>query len=333
MQSAHIRDVASAMRVVSNNYDEIAWIRFLKLWEGIGDVTASKIIADILSLESFEKIVNYLQKSNNKNIIKAIPETLERVYQCIYNVPKAMREALESMDTILQKKYKDEWNYRVNDFDVLEEVAKSTGSISEFITEYILDPRAETTLKMGSDIKLDGVILSTIHSAKGLEAKNVHIIGVNPNAYPSIRTIKQGEDAIEEERRCLYVAITRAKDNLKLYRNAKSLHTQFDKDEEEIKIRGRYISKTPEGKEVLVLRNANDTISVLNQQIKQFEEYSFENFKQNFEATESQAEKLYFLNKLPAELVETIISEKNKLEKEISFEQTEPAKLPDFNFE
>lgn len=333
MQSAHVRDVASAMRVVANNYDEIAWIRYLKLWEGIGDITASTIIANILNLESFEKIIIYLQNSNNKNIIKAIPETLERVYKCIYNVPKAMREAMDSMSIMLQKKYKDEWNYRVSDFDVLEEVAKSTGSISEFITEYVLDPQAETTRKGGADIRLDGVILSTIHSAKGLEAKNVHITAVNPNAYPSVRTIKQGEDAIEEERRCLYVAITRAKDNLKLYRNSKSLHTQFDKDEEEIKIRGIYITKSREGKEVIVLKNENNTISVLNKQIKQIEEYSISDFKEIFEETESQSEKLYFLNKLPAELVETIISDRNKLEQETSLEKTEPAKLPNFNFE
>lgn len=333
MQSAHVRDVASAMRVIANNYDEIAWIRFLKLWEGIGDVTASKIITHILSLESFEQIITYLQNSNNKAIVEAIPETLERVHKFIYNVPKAMREAMNAMNIILQKKYKDEWNYRISDFDVLEEVAKSSGSISEFITEYVLDPRAETTLKGGADIRLDGVILSTIHSAKGLEAKNVHITAVNPNGYPSIRTIKQGLDAIEEERRCLYVAITRAKDNLKLYRNSKSLHTQLDKDAEEIKIRGMYITKTLENKEVLVLKIENNTVSVLNQKIKKIEEYSISDFQQNFVETESQAEKLYFLNKLPVELVEIIIPEKDKIQHENDLLQTKPAQLPDFNFE
>ena len=319
--------------MLADNYDEIAWIRFLKLWKGIGDVSASKIIADILSLESFEKIINYLHKSNNKNIIKAIPDTLERIYQCINNVSKAMREALDSMDVILKRKYLDEWDYRINDFDVLEEVAKSTGSISEFITEYVLDPRAETTLKKGTEIRHDGVILSTIHSAKGLEAKSVHIIGVNPSTYPSIRTIKEGKDAIEEERRCLYVAITRAKDNLKLYRDMRSLHTQFEKNDEEIRIQGTYINKTGEDVKVIVLKKEDNTISVLNQKSKQIDKYSIDDFNQNFEELESQAEKLYFLNKLPSELFETILPNKKELQQKRILEQTEPAKLPDFNFE
>lgn len=333
MQSAHVRDVASAMRVVANNYDEIAWIRFLKLWEGIGDVTATKIIYDILSLIRFDDIINYLENSNNKNIIPAISTTLKSVNQQINNPVNAMRNAVESMNGILLKKYKEEWDYRINDFDVLEEVAKSTGSISEFITEYVLDPRADTTLKSGREILTDVVTLSTIHSAKGLEAKNVHIINVNPFAYPSTRTIIEGQDAVEEERRCLYVALTRAKDNLTLYRNARSLHTQFSKDEQEILIRGAYKTKSPEGIEVLVINKNEEIVSILNRNENKIEKYPIEDFKEKFVEIEEQEETLYFLNNLPPELIETVVISKNQVQAEQIIEPTEPAQLPGFNFE
>lgn len=227
MQSAHVRDIVSAMRIVANIYDEIAWIRYLQLWDNIGEVTATKIISQIIVLDTFEKMIEQMERSNVKGMVEDIPITLKKVRQFINNPASAMKEAVNQMQKTLEKKYKEEWSYRVSDFEVLQEVAKSTGSITEFVTEYILDPKAETTLKFGKKTEEDVVTLSTIHSAKGLESKIVHVINVNPFNYPNSRSVKQGEDAVEEERRCLYVALTRAKDKLNLYRFSRSLHTQF----------------------------------------------------------------------------------------------------------
>lgn len=231
MQSAHVRDIVSAMRIVANIYDEIAWMRYLQLWDNIGEITATKIISQIIVLDTFEKMIEQMESSNVKGMIQDIPSTLKSVRQFINNPASAMKEALNQMQKTLEKKYKEEWHYRVSDFEVLEEVAKSTGSITEFLTEYILDPKAETTLKFGKKTENDVVTLSTIHSAKGLESKIVHVINVNPFNYPNSRSVKQGEDAVEEERRCLYVALTRAKDKLNLYRFSGSLHTQFSNSE------------------------------------------------------------------------------------------------------
>jgi DNA helicase-2/ATP-dependent DNA helicase PcrA len=226
MQSAHVRDVVSAMRIATNIYDEIAWIRYLQLWEGIGEVFASRIINEIISLDSLEKMIAQLERSNIKNLKAEISGTLKKVKELLNNPAEAMMAALSQMEETLYGKYKDEWMHRMNDFDVLKEVAMTTTSITEFITEYVLDPKVETTIKQGREINTDAVILSTIHSAKGLEANFVHVINVNPNGYPSSRSIKQGEDAVEEERRCLYVALTRAKDRLNLYRFTRSIQVQ-----------------------------------------------------------------------------------------------------------
>lgn len=237
MQSAHVRDIVSAMRIVANIYDEIAWIRYLQLWDNIGEVTATKIISQIIVLDTFEKMIEQMEHSNLKGMVEDIPITLKNIRQFINNPANAMKEAVNQMQKILEKKYKEEWSYRVADFEVLQEVAKSTGSIAEFVTEYILDPKAETTLKFGNKTEEDVVTLSTIHSAKGLESKIVHVINVNPFNYPNSRSVKQGEDAVEEERRCLYVALTRAKDKLNLYRFSRSLHTQFlDSENKELNL-------------------------------------------------------------------------------------------------
>jgi DNA helicase-2/ATP-dependent DNA helicase PcrA len=227
MQSAHVRDVASAMRIVANSYDEIAWIRFLQLWDGIGEIKASRIIGRVIEMSTFAEMIACLQQFDGMEINAAIPATLAKVREHIHQPARAMEAAVELMQPMLEKKYREEWASRATDFEVLREVARSSGSITEFITEYVLDPKAETTFKIGAKETDDAVVLSTIHSAKGLEAEIVHILNINPASYPSSRTILQGEDAIEEERRCLYVALTRAKNSLKLYRNIRSLHTQY----------------------------------------------------------------------------------------------------------
>lgn len=333
MQTAHVRDVASGMRVVANNYDEIAWIRFLQLWDGIGEVSATKIISDILTLSSFVDILRYLRHSKFRNLIHTVPDILEVIYEHINSPANAIREAVDSMNDLLSKKYKEEWTYRITDFEVLEEVAKSTGSISEFITEYVLDPRADTTLKVGREIDKDVVTLSTIHSAKGLESKFVHITNVNPFTYPSTRTIKEGEDAVEEERRCLYVAMTRAKDHLNLYRNVRSLHTQFNNDEEEIRLRGTYRTKTPDGVQVLVINSESESVTVFNKTSKKTEVISKTEFNQNFEDDGKQELSLYFLNRLPSDLVEIVVPERDKIKSEAVSVKTDPATLPDFDFD
>lgn len=223
MQSAHVRDVASAMRIVANHKDELAWMRYLTLWNGIGDVTASKIIGKILETNSLEDSLMVLmeEKIDNK-----ISEVLIDISDCMNNVVMAIEGALRGMEKLLKRKYESQWvEWRKNDFSILKEVALGCGNISEFIAEYVLDPKAETTRK-GQSQKEDCVILTTIHQSKGLEAERCYIVNVSPFSYPSSRSVNQGEESIEEERRCLYVAMTRAKDSLFLYRNVLTAHVQ-----------------------------------------------------------------------------------------------------------
>ncbi len=128
------------------------------------------------------------------------------------------------MEVRLKEIYKDEWEWRKQDFDVLCEVAVGTSGIMEFVSEYVLDPKLETTVKQGEAGEKDNVILTTIHSSKGLESSICYLLKASPASYPTTRAVENGVEAIEEERRCLYVALTRAKDELHIYRNIHSHH-------------------------------------------------------------------------------------------------------------
>lgn len=221
MQSRHVRDIVSPLRIVANFRDEIAWMRYLMLWKGIGEITASRIIAVVVMAETLSQSISALAK---QNLQKEITQTLESIADMQSFPSNALKKTYEIMEPRMKEIYKDEWDWRKTDFPILEEVALNVGGISEFISEYVLDPKLETTTKeKGKDD--DCCILSTIHSAKGLEAANCYIVNVSPAAYPTPRAVLNGEEAVEEERRCLYVAMTRAKDRLYIYRNLRSIHT------------------------------------------------------------------------------------------------------------
>lgn len=214
MKSRHIRDVVAAMRIIANYKDSLAWHRYLQLWNKIGPATAVSLSEYMVNAENLEQAL-YILKT--KKIDKRVWEVLEAAFPYISSPAEMINEILTLMDLRFAEIYKEEWlNWRKQDFAVLEEIASNTTSVTEFITEYILDPALESSF-LDADKPKECVILSTIHSAKGLEADVCHLLNVTPYSYPSKRAVKEGDDSIEEERRCLYVALTRAKNELILY--------------------------------------------------------------------------------------------------------------------
>lgn len=227
MQSAHIRDVVAPMRIVSNYQDEIAWMRYLRLWKGIGEITAARIIGDLIIEENLDEC---LYKLMNMNLQEEIYSTLLSISDLQYNPSESITKALESMSERLHEIYKEEWTWRKDDFQILKNVALSSGSVNEFISEYVLDPKLDESLK-NSGKDENHCILSTIHSAKGLESALCYVTNVSTFSFPTSRAILNGEDAVEEERRCLYVALTRAKDRLYVYRDIASIHVSSGENE------------------------------------------------------------------------------------------------------
>jgi DNA helicase II / ATP-dependent DNA helicase PcrA len=219
MESAHVRDVLSVLRLVANPQDEIGWMRFLTLWHGVGEVTATNVIERILSEDTFEGCISVLVSESK------IPETAALVVNIVKElqgaVSSAISSAVKAMEEVLSEKYKNQdWDRRRRDFRLVEKLAEKHTSILAFIEEYLLDPvhhshvdRLETN---------DVVTLITVHSAKGTESKVCYVINVSPGAYPSQYALGD-EDEVEEERRVLYVALTRAKDDLIVTRHSYNL--------------------------------------------------------------------------------------------------------------
>jgi len=213
LQSAHVKDLLCLIRAAGNLHDEIAWMRYLTLWPKIGDVIASRLIATMKQTGSIAKAFSELKNKNeNRQEIINGPEIILKHW----NEPaEALKAGAEFFEQLLSKRY-DEWNARKKDFDLLVKLAERYDSLMRFIEVYTLDPITSTAANRSEN--QDVVTLITVHSAKGIESPVCYIIHAEPGIYPHMRSIGKSDEE-EEERRTLYVAITRAKNELILTRS------------------------------------------------------------------------------------------------------------------
>lgn len=217
LESAHIKDLLSVLRVIANPFDELGWARFLMMYPGVGEVRAAKLIDRVMRIASSgsgkEKGSGYPLGDLVRDPLMpgSAAEVLEAVWATREDVAGAIRTSLSLLQGMLEGRYADKhWDARKRDFDSLVTLAEGRSSITEFVEEYLIDPIHVSQIGPSES---DCVIISTIHSAKGLEAKRVFVSGVHPGNYPHERSVGRLAD-IEEERRVLYVALTRAKDHL-----------------------------------------------------------------------------------------------------------------------
>jgi len=214
LQAAHVKDLLCLIRASASNHDELAWIRYLTLWPRIGDVTASRLISAMKEMGTMNEALNQLSnklKKDQQRIVNG-PKTILKYW----NEPtKALRVGGEFLKPILSQKY-DKWDLRKKDFDLLVRLAERYRSLMRFIETYTLDPITSTVASRLEN--QDVVTLITVHSAKGTESPVCYVIRVEPGMYPHIRSLG-AEDEEEEERRILYVAMTRAKNELILTRS------------------------------------------------------------------------------------------------------------------
>lgn len=207
-KSAHIRDVLSVLRIVANNEDELAWVRYLRLWPGIGEVTANRIVEKILDKPNLPDILNTLAHDSKAG--GECRNTIDLVAVRATSPVEAIRTSTRALEPLLAKRYATDWNRRQRDFVFVEKLAEKHSTILGFIEEYMLDPVYDSVVSVPTE---DAVTLITVHSAKGTEAEVCYAINVSPGSYPSSKSMNS-KDNIEEERRVLYVALTRAKDEL-----------------------------------------------------------------------------------------------------------------------
>ncbi len=206
-KSAHVRDVLSLLRIVRNDKDDLAWMRFLKLWPRIGEKTAEKLINSFYEKSDAKAMQVLSEKIGQKhNAISAYEQTSSNQHPPQVCISKAV----QSLTPILKEKY-DRWNYRRQDLKLLITVSERYKTISDFIDAFTLEPMTSTEIeKLEND---DAVLLITVHSSKGTEAPICFVANAKQGTYP--HGLSFGDlDSEEEERRILYVALTRAKNEL-----------------------------------------------------------------------------------------------------------------------
>ncbi len=242
LESAHVKDVLSLLRVSVNPQDDLAWMRFLTLWDGVGDVGASKLAQELIQLPDIEARCQRLERHGKVPqqailILMQLDVLQQHVEACIGLALDALNEQLEN-----NYKTKD-WSRRVKDFDLVKQLARKHHSLGEFLEEYVLDPISISEIDKTPDQDL--VTLITIHSAKGAEQKVCYVPHVSPNQYPHARA--QGDfDDVEEGRRVLYVALTRAENELILTKQNLNLWSQDQYDELGRKIESYFLNDLPQ---------------------------------------------------------------------------------------
>lgn len=229
--AAHVKDVLAYLRVLHNPLDELAWMRLLQFLPRVGAQTASKLFRAAtaataegvtLSPEQANPISRLARAQTNLPAKTAYREALGELVTALQAAEakqtplELYNEALKHYRGLIHAKF-DNADSRLEDLDFLRTVIARYRSLESLLADLALDPITGKEHVAGDEEKWDvePVVLSTIHSAKGLEWPHVYLIAVQDGVLPSHRAINTaGADGtsatLEEEKRLLYVAITRA---------------------------------------------------------------------------------------------------------------------------
>ena len=220
LEAAHVKDVLAFLRVSDNPRDEVSWYRILMLMPGIGDSTARALMASMQERAwDPDAFTHLIAPPRAREAHRALALLLRQLRGLAGGEDGGARVANDITairalyDTVLREKY-DRPEARLADLDQLRTIAAGYPGRGAFLAALALDPPSSTQdLAGGSESESDALVLSTVHSAKGKEWKAVFLIWAVDGWFPSSRAVEE-PDELEEERRLMYVALTRAKDEL-----------------------------------------------------------------------------------------------------------------------
>ncbi|WP_045218819.1 ATP-dependent helicase [Desulfonatronum thioautotrophicum] len=209
-EAAHIKDVLAYLRLVANPADLPAWQRAVAHVKGMGPKTCTRFCQALLEGDQ-KKIAQVEKKFPDVSAAFSLINGLRREKPA---PSPALERILEFYQPMFQERYPDDYPRRQAGLDQLQQIAAGFDDLDALLAELTLESPEE-----GGDADAepeDYVVLSTVHSAKGLEWKAVLVIDLVNGRFPSRHALEQSDD-LEEERRLLYVACTRARDHLALF--------------------------------------------------------------------------------------------------------------------
>jgi len=223
IETSHIKDLTAMLRVIQNPKDAVSWYRILLLHDGIGPKTAEKIVNDIgegrMSFGKFSDAVMEgtvpppQEASKLPANISNLFATLKFISNDKMTPPEKVEHLIQYYKPILRKKY-DDYQKREKDIETFQLITERYRSLNSLLSDLSLDPPTDSMTDVEEGTRDDELLtLSTIHSAKGLEWNTVIITNCLDGRFPSVHAARDPE-ALEEERRLMYVAATRAKEHL-----------------------------------------------------------------------------------------------------------------------
>lgn len=217
LEASHVKDVLAFLRVIENPRDEVSWYRILMLMPGIGDVTARAMMESMAERswdpDAFSHFMPPPRARDAHKNLAALLRRLRGVRSEDASVGEDIDEIRSLYDSILAERY-DRSEPRLADLDQLRVIAAGYPSRSAFLAALALEPPQSTQdLGTGSASDDDALVISTVHSAKGKEWDAVFVIWAVDGWFPSSRSLED-EEQLEEERRLMYVAMTRARNHL-----------------------------------------------------------------------------------------------------------------------
>ncbi|HEX5127703.1 MAG TPA: ATP-dependent helicase [Rhodocyclaceae bacterium] len=214
LEAAHVKDLLAILRWIENPRDRVAGFRVLHLIPGIGPKTAGKVLEEIASeLDPLAVIEAFAPPAQARQAWMDFVGMVRAVREANTVWPAELERIRRWYEPHMERKH-DDAIVRAGDLQQMEKIAASYPNRQQFLSELTLDPPNATSDESGVPLRdEDYMILSTIHSAKGQEWNAVFILNAVDGCIPS--DMATGNTAeIEEERRLLYVAMTRAKEQL-----------------------------------------------------------------------------------------------------------------------
>ena len=213
IETAHVKDLLAHVRVAANPLDTVSWHRALMLVEGVGPKKAQDVLAGIAKTgQPFDVLRGVSGRSGQG--LKNLANALESLAGADDRSPAAQVDHIYEYYLPILKEQYDDYPKRIRDLDHLHTIAEGYPSIDDFLADLALEPPDGSAVDIEAPDRDDEkLVLSTIHSAKGLEWQCVFVMWVVDGRFPSAYSFLSDEE-LEEERRLFYVAVTRAKRHL-----------------------------------------------------------------------------------------------------------------------
>jgi DNA helicase-2/ATP-dependent DNA helicase PcrA len=233
LETAHVKDFVSAARLLENSHDEVAWYRILRLHRNIGPTRAKALLdavrpSETDALSRWAELVAAAPANTRTELTTSLSGLLEARSEEAPG-PRA-GSVLRTIRPLLENRY-DDAGARLRDLNRLVDTASMVDDLSAWLADLTLDPPVSSGDLAGPPhLDEDYLVISTIHSAKGLEWAVVHIPHVVDGAIPIDMALSTPE-GLEEEQRLFYVAVTRARDELHLYAPLRMPHHRFAQDD------------------------------------------------------------------------------------------------------